>query len=106
MPQLSIIVPIYNVESYLGQCLESIRTQTFQDWECLLFSDGSKDHSIDIMRNFANMDKRFKVIEKPNEGYGATCNRGLEMAQGEWIAIVEPDDFISPNMYEDRKSVV
>ena len=100
MPQLSIIVPIYNVESYLGQCLESIRTQTFQDWECLLFSDGSKDHSIDIMRNFANMDKRFKVIEKPNEGYGATCNRGLEMAQGEWIAIVEPDDFISPNMYE------
>lgn len=100
MPRLSIIVPIYNVESYVGQCLESIRNQTFQDWECLLFSDGSKDGSINIMRSFAAEDDRFKIIEKQNEGYGTTCNRGIDMARGEWISIVEPDDFIDPHMYE------
>lgn len=100
MPRLSIIVPIYNVESYVGQCLESIRKQTFQDWECLLFSDGSKDGSINIMRSFAAEDDRFKIIEKQNEGYGTTCNRGIDMARGEWISIVEPDDFIDPHMYE------
>lgn len=100
MPKVSIIVPIYNVEAYLGQCLDSIRNQTFQDWECLMFSDGSKDDSISIMKSFAESDPRFKVIEKQNEGYGATCNRGIEMAQGEWVSIVEPDDFISPDMYE------
>lgn len=99
MPKLSIIVPIYNTESFLRQCLESIRNQTFTDWECLLFSDGSKDRSIDIMKEFAAADDRFKVIEKQNEGYGATCNRGLNMAKGEWVAIVEPDDFLDPNMY-------
>ncbi|OXM99408.1 glycosyltransferase [Bifidobacterium vansinderenii] len=99
MPKISIIVPIYNVETYLTQCLESIRVQTFKDWECLMFSDGSKDGSLDIMKSFAAKDDRFKVIDKKNEGYGATCNRGLEMAQGEWISIIEPDDFIDPNMY-------
>ena len=104
MPKLSIIVPIYNVESFLDQCLESIRVQTFKDWECLLFSDGSKDGSIDIMKRFAAQDNRFKVIEKQNEGYGATCNRGLDMAQGEWVCVVEPDDFIDPHMYENLLS--
>ena len=100
MPQLSIIVPIYNVENFLDQCLSSIRNQTFKDWECLLFSDGSKDGSIDIMKRFAADDSRFKVIEKKNEGYGTTCNRGLDMAQAEWVTIVEPDDFIDSHMYE------
>ncbi|NEG90192.1 glycosyltransferase [Bifidobacterium aerophilum] len=104
MPKLSIIVPIYNVENFLDQCLESIRVQTFKDWECLMFSDGSKDGSIDIMKRFAAEDDRFKVIEKQNEGYGATCNRGLDMAQGEWVCIVEPDDFIDPHMYENLLS--
>ncbi|MBT1182276.1 glycosyltransferase [Bifidobacterium sp. CP2] len=104
MPKLSIIVPIYNVESFLDQCLESIRKQTFEDWECLLFSDGSKDGSIDIMKRFAAEDARFKVIDKQNEGYGTTCNRGLDMAQGDWVCVVEPDDFIDPNMYENLLS--
>lgn len=104
MPKLSIIVPIYNVENYLEQCLESIRVQTFKDWECLLFSDGSKDGSINIMKRFSAQDSRFKVIEKQNEGYGATCNRGLDMAQGEWVCVVEPDDFIDPHMYENLLS--
>lgn len=100
MPKVSIIVPIYNVEAFLQQCLESIQNQTFTDWECLMFSDGSKDGSIDIMKSFAQKDSRFVVIEKSNEGYGATCNRGLEKAKGEWISIIEPDDFIDPHMYE------
>ena len=104
MPKLSIIVPIYNVEDFLDQCLASIQQQTFKDWECLLFSDGSKDSSIDIMKRFASSDNRFKVIEKQNEGYGATCNRGLDQAVGEWISIIEPDDFIDPHMYENLLS--
>jgi glycosyltransferase involved in cell wall biosynthesis len=101
MPQLTIIVPVYNVENYLEQCLTSIQKQTFTDFHVLVFNDGSTDGSLAIMKEFASKDPRFEVINKPNEGYGATCNRGLNAAKTEWVAIVEPDDFIAPEMYEE-----
>lgn len=100
-PRVSIIVPVYNVERYLAQCLESILAQTMPDFEVLVINDGSTDGSLAIMTDYAKRDDRIIIVDKSNEGYGASCNRGLSMARGKWIAIVEPDDWIEPTMYED-----
>lgn len=96
---VSVIVPIYNVERFLAQCLESIKGQTHQTLEIICINDGSTDSSAMIAHEFASKDERFAVIDKQNEGYGATCNLGLEMARGTWVSIIEPDDWIDPSMY-------
>lgn len=100
-PAISVIVPIYNTASYLRQCLESILDQTYRGLEVVCLNDGSTDESLDIMRTFEERDARVRVIDKPNEGYGATCNRGIDAARGTWISIVEPDDWIERGMYAD-----
>ena len=99
--KLSIIVPIYGVEKYLRQCLDSIAAQTFKDFECILIDDGSKDGCPAICDEYVVKDNRFKVVHKENAGYGAAVNTGLDLAQGEWIGIVEPDDWIVPKMYAE-----
>jgi glycosyltransferase involved in cell wall biosynthesis len=99
-PKVSIIVPIYNVEKYLRQCLDSIVGQTLADLEIILINDGSKDGSPDIMREYAARDRRVKIIDKPNEGYGRTMNRGIDAARGEYVGIVESDDWADPDMFE------
>ena len=101
MPKISVILPIYNAGTYLEPCLESIRVQTLEDIEVLCVNDGSKDDSLATMQKFADKDSRFKVLDKPNGGYGHSLNYGLAHATGEYIAIVEPDDFIDPDMYRD-----
>ncbi|WP_172136059.1 glycosyltransferase [Adlercreutzia sp. ZJ473] len=98
-PLVSVIVPIYNAEPFLEQCLESIEAQTCRSLEIICLNDGSTDQSLAIMRRHAAADDRIIVIDKQNQGYGATCNRGLDVARGAWIAIVEPDDWIEPDMY-------
>ncbi|MDD3668893.1 MAG: glycosyltransferase [Alphaproteobacteria bacterium] len=98
--RLSVIVPICNVEKYLRQCLDSIVASTLKDLEIILINDGSKDNSLVIMQEYAKRDKRIKIIDKPNEGYGKTMNRGLDIAAGDYIGIVESDDWIEPDMYE------
>ncbi|MBQ2638891.1 glycosyltransferase [Candidatus Saccharibacteria bacterium] len=98
--KLSILVPVYNVEKFLTLCLESIKNQSFKDFECLLINDGSTDNSLEILENFAKTDKRFKVINKKNSGYGASLNLGIKRAEGEYIGIVEPDDFIHRDFYQ------
>lgn len=98
---VSVIVPIYNAEPFLAQCLESIIGQAHMALEIICLNDGSTDASLSIMRAYAAQDPRIRVIDKPNQGYGATCNRGIGEATGEWIAIVEPDDWIEPGMYAD-----
>ena len=98
---VSIIVPIYNAGPYLEQCLDSIVGQTHKDLEIILLNDGSTDDSLTTMRRYAEYDGRIKVIDKQNQGYGATCNRGLTEATGMWVSIVEPDDWIEPGMYAD-----
>ena len=97
---VSVIIPVCNVEKYLAQCLKSILSQTHRELEVICLNDGSKDGSLAIVREFEARDPRVVVVDKPNEGYGATCNRGLEMARGEWVSIIEPDDWIDPAMYE------
>lgn len=98
---VSVIVPIYNAQPYLTQCLKSIVEQTYKELEIILLNDGSKDDSLDVMKQFAAQDPRIKIVDKQNQGYGATCNRGLAEATGVWISIIEPDDWIEPTMYAD-----
>lgn len=99
-PLLSIIVPVYNSESYLEACLTSIRNQTFSDYEVWLIDDGSKDASIAICDDFADNDSRFHVIHKINEGVSIARNTGLKRAEGEWICFIDSDDTIEPGYLE------
>lgn len=98
--KVSILIPCYNVEKYLRQCLESVINQTLTDIEIICINDGSTDATLEILREYANRDSRIKIIDKPNSGYGASMNKGLEMASGEYIGIVESDDFVELNMFE------
>ncbi len=100
MALVSIIVPIYNSEEYLKQCLTSISVQTLQNIEILCINDGSTDGSSSIIESFCNSDPRFKHIRKPNNGYGHSMNTGIDIANGKYICIVESDDYIDENMIE------
>ena len=100
MPKVSILVPICNVEKYLHQCLESLVKQTLTDIEIICINDGSTDNSLSIIKEFASKDNRIVVIDKPNSGYGDSMNCGLSIAKGEYIGIVESDDFADETMFE------
>ena len=99
--KVSIVMPVCNVEMYLRECLESAINQTLQDIEIICVNDGSKDNSLEILKEYAAKDSRVKVINKDNAGYGHTMNIGMDMAKGEFIAILESDDFVDLHMYED-----
>lgn len=99
-PKISIIVPIYNAQDYLEECLSSIRTQTLKDIEVICVNDGSTDGSAEIIERFVKTDSRFKAIHKENTGYGHTMNTGLACAAGEYIGIVESDDWIPGEMMQ------
>ena len=101
MAKVSIVIPTYNVEMYLEQCMESVTRQTLQDIEIICINDGSTDGSLEILKKYAKKDKRIVLVDKVNEGYGVAMNIGMERATGEYIGIVEPDDFVPLNMYED-----
>ena len=93
MPKVSVLVPIYTVEKYLRQCLDSLINQTLEDIEIICINDGSTDSSPEIIKEFQAKDVRIKVINKENSGYGASMNMGVDMATGEYIGIVESDDY-------------
>lgn len=96
-PQISVIVPVYNVERYLPCCIESILNQDFKNFELLLINDGSKDKSGNICDEYAQKDKRVKVFHKKNEGVSIARNLGINHAQGEYIAFIDSDDYIDVN---------
>ena len=97
---LSVVIPVFNAAPFLRECLDSLRAQTFADWEALCVDDGSTDDSAAILREYAERDPRFVVISKANSGYGATVNLGLARARGDYVAILEPDDALaSPDAY-------
>ena len=98
-PTVSILVPVYNVERYLAQCLDSLCAQTLHDIEIICIDDGSTDSSPSIMADYAVRDGRIRVITKSNTGYGDSMNRGLAEADGAWVGICEPDDFCDKHMY-------
>ena len=97
---ISVIVPVYNVEEYLEECLESIRQQTFIDIEVILVNDGSTDGSREICERFCQKDSRFKLINQENQGQSVARNRGVKESVGEFIMFVDSDDVINKNVLE------
>ena len=100
MPKLSVIVPVYKVEKYIHQCVDSILSQTFQDFELILVDDGSPDTCGEICDEYAKIDRRIKVIHKVNGGLSDARNFGIDIAEGNYITFVDSDDKIDENMYQ------
>lgn len=99
-PKFSVVVPMYNVESYLGECVNSIRRQTLEDIEIILVDDGSPDRCGEMAEEYAKLDNRIKVIHRANGGLGPARNSGMEVAKGEYIGFVDSDDWVEPDMFE------
>lgn len=99
-PIISVIVPVYKVEKYLNRCVDSILSQTFNHIEIILINDGSPDKCGEICNEYAKLDNRIKVVHKENEGLSSARNIGLSIAEGEYVAFVDSDDYIHPRMYE------
>lgn len=97
-PAVSVIVPAYNIEEWLGECVESILAQTFRDFELMIVDDGSTDGTAAVAARYAAQDKRVRVVRKENEGPGEARNAGVRKAQGRWITFVDGDDLIHPEM--------
>ena len=100
MPKISVIVPVYNVEKYLCRCLESIKNQTFTDWQAICVNDGSPDNSAQILQEFASADARFVIVNKENGGLSDARNVGMQYATGDYVLFVDSDDFIHPQTME------
>lgn len=105
MAKISIILPIYNVQEHLRECLESVINQTINDIEIICVNDDSTDYSLEIVKEYAAKDERFVVITGPNGGYGKAMNLGLDVATGTYIGIVEPDDYVALEMFGDLYEV-
>lgn len=99
-PLISIIVPVYNVERYLSECLDSILAQTLTNFEVIAVDDGSPDNCGKILDEYSQKDKRIRVIHKENGGVSSARNAGLDIATGEYVGFVDPDDTIFPDVYE------
>ena len=100
-PEISVIVPVYNVERYLAQCIDSILSQTFTDFELLLVDDGSPDHCGEICDDYAGKDKRIKVFHQENAGLSCARNTGLQYASGIYIAFIDSDDYVASNYLQE-----
>ncbi len=100
IPAVSVVVPIYGVEKYLRQCVDSILAQTLQNIEVILVNDGSKDGCPAMIDAYAKQDRRVVAVSQENQGYGKAVNCGIAKARGEFIGLIEADDWIEPTMYE------
>ena len=94
MVKVSVIIPIYNVENYLEECLDSIVNQTLKDIEIICVNDGSTDNSLDIINKYAAKDDRITVIDQENGGHAVATNRGMDLAKGKYLYLMDSDDFV------------
>lgn len=99
-PLISVIVPVYNTENYIRECLDSILSQTYTNLEIIVINDGSKDRSEQIIQEYVAKDIRVKYFKQENSGQSATRNRGMDIAQGEYISFIDSDDIINKYLYE------
>lgn len=99
-PLISVIIPVYNMELYLARCLDSIQANSYTNLEIICIDDGSKDRSLEILRNYAEKDSRIVVIAKENGGVSSARNVGLDRMTGEFVTFVDPDDFVHPQYFE------
>ncbi len=100
MPEISVIIPVYNVEKYLNECLDSVLAQTFKDFEVICVNDGSTDNSPEILRQYADKDQRVKIVTQSNQGLSMARNNGLKEACGRYVYFVDSDDAIHPQCLE------
>ena len=100
MAEISIIIPVYNVENYLPTCLDSVLAQTFQDWEAICINDGSSDKCSEILTYYSSKDNRIKMITQKNQGLSMARNNGMKHATGSYIYFLDSDDFIHPQLLE------
>lgn len=100
MPQISLIIPLYNAEKYLVPCLESVARQSFRDFEVLCINDGSQDGTEAIVKGFAEKDSRFRLINQENAGCSAARNHGIAVAEAPYIAFLDQDDMLHPQAFE------
>lgn len=105
-PVVSIIIPVYNTEKYLRQCLNSVLNQSFSNWECIVVDDGSTDGSGMICDEYGQMDNRFHIVHKQNDGVSTARNRGLDLAIGIYISFIDGDDFIESDFLEKMLSAM
>lgn len=96
-PFFSIIIPVYNLENFVGRCIESVICQEFNSWEAIVINDGSKDKSLEVVKSLTKGDRRFRVIDKRNEGLSAARNDGLIASNGEYIIFLDGDDWLQGN---------
>lgn len=99
-PEISVIIPVYNAELYIKKCLDSLSVQTMTAWEALCIDDGSPDNCGSILDEYATRDSRIRVIHQENGGVSTARNRGLDIAQGKYVMMVDPDDWIEPDFLE------
>ena len=100
-PKISIIIPVYNVEKYLCECLDSILNQTFQDFEIICVDDGSTDETLEILKNYKNKDERVFVLQQHHSGAAEARNNGIRLARGKYIQFLDSDDYFEPTMLEE-----
>jgi len=105
MPAISVIVPLFNTESFVKDCLDSLVAQTFNDFEVIIIDDGSTDNSARIAAGYASSDARFRLIGQPNKGLSEARNTGLKIARGEYVTFVDSDDCVTPNFLELMLSI-
>ena len=98
-PTISVIIPVYNAEKYLGKCIDSVLAQSGCSAEIVLINDGSKDRSLDICREYASRHECIRLIDQPNGGVSAARNAGIEGATGEWITFLDADDWLTSDAF-------
>ena len=101
-PVISVIIPVFNTEKYIGNCINSVIAQTLKDIEIICVNDCSADNSLEILQNFAKKDNRIKIIDlKENKGVSNARNTGIDLAQGEYIYLIDSDDWLDTNYLEE-----
>ena len=98
-PIISVVIPVYNQEKYVGKCIRSVLEQSFQDFEVILVNDGSTDNSLRICQKYAKKDQRVKIIDKPNEGRTQARKDGVLLAHGEYVFFIDNDDYLEKNAF-------
>ena len=105
MVKVSVVIPVYNVEEFLGECLDSIKNQTLKDIEIICVNDGSTDKSLEILNEYASNDSRFTVIDQENGGHAVATNRGMKLATGKYIFFMDSDDILELTALEETYNV-
>lgn len=99
-PTISVIIPVYNAENYVGRCIESVQAQTYNNWQMILVDDGSKDKSLEICQKYADVDDRISVIHQENAGPGIARNTGIAKTSGNYVVFIDSDDYIEKDYFQ------